>query len=301
VKRLLMAAVAAVAIHALLLLTTPPWHGKLRGKWTDTPISLNLQVLSPPKAEEETLKPIDLPIEPPKEQTPIPDPVREQLPEPLPEPPPQLEPEPHVEPTTDPEPVPGVEPKLEPVIKVEPEREPDPAEKLEEVQPVDKPKEAARKAGSDPLPEKVVKSRGKRIINSERTTLKNFNPPSPENVEAAPEPAMVKKNRLASGSSTISEPPAPAIIEAKPKYLENDPPDYPRIARRRGYCGTVVVEVFVSRTGRAEDVTLFSSSGHRILDESALSAVADWRFEPGTKNGIPVPMRVKVPVRFSLE
>ena len=119
-------------------------------------------------------------------------------------------------------------------------------------------------------------------------------------IEAPAETGRREPDRITS-PSPIPEPSAPAVREATPRYLENDPPEYPRIARRRGYSGTVVLEVLVSGQGRAEEVKVISSSGHRMLDESALAAVAAWRFEPGTINGSPVSMRVKVPVRFTLK
>jgi protein TonB len=276
-----------------------------------------LQVFSQPEPEKEAPEPIDTPPELPGEDPPVPDPVDENLPEPLPEPPPQLEPEPSTEPASEPGPVPKpvperevvseVEPEPDPVPRREPEQafvpgrepEPEPAEKSEDVPPVDEPKEAQNTAAHDPLPEDAVKSTPKRKSNSGETKRPGFDPPPRENVESASD-ASVKKNRPVSEPSPIPGPPAPAIVEAKPKYLENDPPHYPRVARRRGYSGTVVVQVLVNRSGRAEEVQLASSSGHRILDKAALSAVSEWRFEPGTKNGIPVSMRVKVPVRFSL-
>jgi protein TonB len=47
-------------------------------------------------------------------------------------------------------------------------------------------------------------------------------------------------------------------------------------------------------------VRLHKSSGHALLDKSALKTVKSWRFTPGTKNGRPATMEVVVPVRFRL-
>ncbi len=297
-----MAAVVAVAIHGLLLVTKPPWRATLPGMRTDKPISLELQFLSPTEPEEEASIPNDI------------------TPEPLPEPPAQLEPEPPSEPPSKPEPVPKpipekefiskVEPEPDPVPRPEPEQEfvskqepdpePDPAEKPKKVHPFDKP-EKAENTASDIFPEEVAKSPRKRVTKTEKTKLPDFDGTNAEKVEKTRGVSRAEEKQRVSAPSTISDPIAPAIIEAKPKYLENDPPKYPRVARRRGYSGTVVVEVLVSASGRAEEVQLFSSSGHGILDKAALSAVSEWRFDPGTKNGIPVSTRVKVPVRFRLE
>ncbi len=91
------------------------------------------------------------------------------------------------------------------------------------------------------------------------------------------------------------------IQEASPLYQLNPPPRYPRLARRRGYEGLVVLEVDVDRYGRPVTVTLFAGSGYSLLDKAALEAVGKWRFQPGTIDGIPEKMVVKVPIRFRLD
>ena len=46
-------------------------------------------------------------------------------------------------------------------------------------------------------------------------------------------------------------PPIP-VHEATPLYRQNPVPEYPLIARKRGYQGTVVLEVLVTREGKVE-------------------------------------------------
>ncbi len=89
--------------------------------------------------------------------------------------------------------------------------------------------------------------------------------------------------------------------EAIPNYRSNPPPRYPQAARRREYQGTVMLEVLVTEKGRVSNLWVFESSGYRLLDNAAVNAVKKWAFEPGMKNGIPIEMWVKVPVRFELE
>lgn len=91
------------------------------------------------------------------------------------------------------------------------------------------------------------------------------------------------------------------VQEATPLYRQNPVPEYPLIARRRGYQGTVVLEVLVSREGKVKDLTLSVSSGHSVLDQAALASVKGWLFDPGMRGGEKVDMWVKVPVRFQLE
>jgi protein TonB len=91
------------------------------------------------------------------------------------------------------------------------------------------------------------------------------------------------------------------VREAAPLYKVNPPPKYPLIARKRGYQGTVVLEVLVDRNGRVGDLRLFTSSGHPILDRSAMASVKGWLFEPGMKGDKKIDMWVRVPIRFELK
>ena len=93
----------------------------------------------------------------------------------------------------------------------------------------------------------------------------------------------------------------PPVHEATPLYRRNPVPEYPLIARKRGYQGTVVLEVLVNREGKVTELTLSASSGYSVLDQAALASVKTWLFDPGTRGEENVDMWVKVPVRFQLE
>lgn len=98
-----------------------------------------------------------------------------------------------------------------------------------------------------------------------------------------------------------SEKQTPVVRKATPLYRVNQPPEYPEIARKRGYQGTVVLKALVDRNGRVGDLRLFTSSGHSILDRKAMASVKEWLFEPGMKGDKKIDMWVKVPVRFELK
>jgi protein TonB len=103
-------------------------------------------------------------------------------------------------------------------------------------------------------------------------------------------------------ASVSRESTAPEVRkQAVPLYKKNPRPRYPRIARRRGHTGTVMLMVFVNKIGEAEKLRIFESSGYDSLDHAAETAVADWRFEPGTSNGVPTGMWVKIPITFELK
>ncbi len=90
------------------------------------------------------------------------------------------------------------------------------------------------------------------------------------------------------------------VAPAVPRYRENPPPRYPASAARRGQEGLVLLSVTVGIDGRPKEVSVKKSSGYEILDESALRAVKDWRFDPATRRGVPFEMTVEIPVRFEL-
>ncbi len=88
------------------------------------------------------------------------------------------------------------------------------------------------------------------------------------------------------------------MVLARPRYRDNPSPLYPDQARRRQLEGTVVLEASIGKKGKVDELVIHASSGHRLLDEAALKAVRLWLFEPGRRNGVPIPMKILVPVRF---
>ncbi|NLD37741.1 MAG: energy transducer TonB [Desulfatiglans sp.] len=91
------------------------------------------------------------------------------------------------------------------------------------------------------------------------------------------------------------------IFEAEPLYRVNPEPPYPKMARKRGYQGKVLLSVLVNKEGRVDNLWVFESSGYNILDNAALEAVKDWLFEPGRQGDNPVEMWVQVPVKFEIK
>jgi len=87
---------------------------------------------------------------------------------------------------------------------------------------------------------------------------------------------------------------------AKPEYGANQKPEYPLVARRRGYEGEVVYNVQVLDDGNVGEMKLVKTSGYTVLDNSAHNALKKWKFIPGKFNGKYVPSWVKVPILFRL-
>lgn len=87
---------------------------------------------------------------------------------------------------------------------------------------------------------------------------------------------------------------------AGPQILSAPAPVYPESARQSGASGTVLVGLAINETGTVSDAWVESSSGNDALDRAAVQAVLSWQFIPARQNGLPVPVRTRVPVIFGL-
>ena len=89
---------------------------------------------------------------------------------------------------------------------------------------------------------------------------------------------------------------SPAIDTSKPNPL----PEFSLSARAKGERGTAIVYVKVNENGEVLRVLLGKTCGYHDLDESALTAVKQWRFHPALADGRPVTKWTAVGVLFSL-
>jgi protein TonB len=128
--------------------------------------------------------------------------------------------------------------------------------------------------------EKLPKAQKRQVISKKMVSA----PVKPEKVifeESETQEEIVTDIDVAAAVDIKKE--TPVVREAVPLYKVNPPPEYPRLARKRGYQGTVVLEVMVDQNGRVGDLRLFTSSGHSILDKKAMASVKGWLFEPAMK------------------
>jgi protein TonB len=82
--------------------------------------------------------------------------------------------------------------------------------------------------------------------------------------------------------------------------LRRSPP-YPRLLKRRGIKGFVLVEFTVTEKGLVQDPVIIESHPHEDFGKSVLRAVRYWKFQPYRLDGKPVAVRARQSVDFTLE
>ena len=86
-----------------------------------------------------------------------------------------------------------------------------------------------------------------------------------------------------------------------PKIIYKSMPDYPIKAIEDGIQGSVIIKVYILKNGRVGQALIEQTSGHEILDKSAISAVSQWIFEPAIYYKESTESWFKIPVRFQIK
>jgi TonB family protein len=84
-----------------------------------------------------------------------------------------------------------------------------------------------------------------------------------------------------------------------PRALDTPDPEYSEEARKAKYQGTCVLWLIVGPDGKPRDIKVARALGMG-LDQKAIEAVRNWKFEPAMKDGRPVAVQINVEVNFRL-
>jgi periplasmic protein TonB len=87
----------------------------------------------------------------------------------------------------------------------------------------------------------------------------------------------------------------------EPRYRKAFPPKYPKLAKKRGQQGLVLLRAKVDKQGEVEMVEVIASSGVKSLDTRALETVEQWQFYPYTIADEATVAWVNIPVAFTLK
>ncbi|MGB8634216.1 MAG: energy transducer TonB [Rhodanobacteraceae bacterium] len=131
-----------------------------------------------------------------------------------------------------------------------------------------------------------------------RTPTPVLQPPDPPVVMSEPSP-MAK----------VATPPSPPTAHqsstnvrpsARISYREKYRPQYPIQAIRMRQEGTVQLKILVSEDGNPLKIQVSHSSGYRSLDQAAIAAARQWKFNPARQDGVPRQGWVIIPIEFGL-
>jgi TonB family protein len=82
-----------------------------------------------------------------------------------------------------------------------------------------------------------------------------------------------------------------------PRVISNPQPSYPQQARKGHAAGQIVILMVIGSDGRTRDIQVQRGISSE-LDQAAVEAAEKWRFEPATKEGKPVSVRIAIQFDF---
>jgi protein TonB len=106
-------------------------------------------------------------------------------------------------------------------------------------------------------------------------------------VGAAPPPPRPAQSRIRQGGN----------VQAA-KLMNKVTPVYPPLARQTRISGTVRLHAIIGKDGSVQQLEVLS--GHPLLQQAALQAVQQWKYQPTLLNGEAVEVDTTIDVIFSL-
>jgi protein TonB len=107
---------------------------------------------------------------------------------------------------------------------------------------------------------------------------------------------------LVGGSKQPSAPAAPLPVggDVKPaRLIFSVPPSYPKLAKSQRVSGNVLIDALIDPAGHVTVMNVVS--GPTLLHQAAMDALKQWKYQPASLDGKPVPMHLTVTIRFRLQ
>jgi len=98
----------------------------------------------------------------------------------------------------------------------------------------------------------------------------------------------------------ISEAQAKTDGVSLPIRLTGGSPYYPVEARKNLQEGDVLLHSLIGVDGKIAGMSILSSSGSPALDEAAVNFVRQSVYQPAMRNGVPIPIRMKMRFNFKI-
>ncbi len=121
--------------------------------------------------------------------------------------------------------------------------------------------------------------------------------------DAQPEPDTETLN---AGLSVDNKQPAAPVVTLpvggdvkQAKLISSIPPVYPALARNQHVSGDVRIDALIDANGRVTSMKVVS--GPTLLHQAAMDALRQWKYQPASLDGKPVPMHLTVTIQFRLQ
>ena len=104
------------------------------------------------------------------------------------------------------------------------------------------------------------------------------------------------------GTKQPTAPEAPAAIGGdvqQAKLISSVPPVYPELAKAQHISGGVTIDALIGADGRVTKMNVIS--GPTLLQQAAMGALKQWKYQPATLDGKAVPMHLTVTIQFRLQ
>ena len=158
------------------------------------------------------------------------------------------------------------------------------------------------KSDSEVKTKKNQKKPKKKVVSKAKNRIDPIKKAEVEESKQVEEQSMVRKytSPQAEESAENFELSTPIVVQ-NVAYVDKKTctPKYPRVSRKRGERGRVLVKVFINRDGSSEKVEIEQSSGFNRLDQAAMISAKKCRFVPAKRNGKPVKTLATLPYTFT--
>ena len=112
-----------------------------------------------------------------------------------------------------------------------------------------------------------------------------------------------KLNKESNVNTNVTSPTS-KNIKSRAKYkigtIQNPHPEYPIIARKKGWQGRLILAVHIDKNGNVLNIHVKETSGFEVLDRVSIKTVRKWKFFPARYGDRNVEDNINIPVSFKL-
>jgi protein TonB len=129
-------------------------------------------------------------------------------------------------------------------------------------------------------------------------------PPIVQTLAPPPPPVAVTTSPPPSKPVAVAAPPPAGpvtVANLDERLIEGKPPRYPMESRRKKEQGTVLLRLLIGTDGRIAQISIAQSSGYERLDQAALQAIRNWRWQPMIRDGQAIEVRGLYSMPFALQ